>query len=136
MTRVNISPNNKKKEIDQILEISGENIFHCIQCGKCSASCQASSEMEILPHQVIRLLQIGNLEKILNSKTIFNCASCFTCASRCPRNIDGSKIMEAIRLTIIRSKGNNYLNIDGIVENYDVKMPQQALVSAFRKYNK
>lgn len=136
MTRVKISPDNKKKELDQILEISGQNIRYCMQCGKCSASCPASSGMDILPHQLLRLLQLGQLDKVSDSQTIWNCASCFTCASRCPRNIDLTKLMEAVRLTIIRGKGKSRLNPDDVPSKMDSKMPHQAIVSGFRKYNK
>lgn len=136
MGRMKIIPDAKKKELEKILEISGENIKDCMQCGKCTAGCPASSSMDILPHQVIRLLQLGQLDKVANSQTIWSCASCFTCTTRCPRNIDLAKLMEAVRLTIIRSKGNSRLKADDVPGKIDPKMPQQAIVSGFRKYNK
>lgn len=136
MSRVKINPDIKKKELDKILEISGENIRDCMQCGKCSAGCPASDGMDILPHQVIRLLQLGQVDKVASSQTIWNCASCFTCASRCPRNVDLAKLMEAVRLTLIRVKGNSRLKADDVPGKLDDKIPQQAIVSGFRKYNK
>ena len=136
MTRIKVNPDNRNKEVFRIIEISSENIYSCMQCSKCSASCPASSNMDILPHQVIRLLQLGNHEKILNSQTIWNCASCFTCSARCPRDIDIARIMEAIRLTVIRNKGESRIDIDKLPEKIDNKMPHQAIVSAFRKYKK
>ncbi len=136
MERVKVMPSNNKKNLDEILEISGENIRDCMQCGKCSAGCPASNSMDILPHQVIRLLQMNQTDKITNSKSIWNCASCFTCASRCPRKIDISNLMEAVRLTIIRQKGKSRFTPDDALNKIDTKMPQQAIVSGFRKYNK
>ncbi|TCO70016.1 4Fe-4S dicluster domain-containing protein [Marinisporobacter balticus] len=136
MTRVKVIPENKKNIIDKIIEMSGENIRDCMQCGKCSAGCPASDGMDLLPHQVIRLLQLGQIDRIVESKSIWNCASCFTCAQRCPRNIDIANIMEAIRLTIIRCVGNSRLKADDVPSKVDCKMPQQAIVSGFRKYNK
>ncbi|MBS4024271.1 MAG: 4Fe-4S dicluster domain-containing protein [Clostridia bacterium] len=136
MIRVKMSTNNRKKEIDRVLGISGENIKLCMQCGKCSASCPSSSNMDILPHQIIRLFQVGNYEKVLNSQTIWNCASCFTCGSRCPRNIDITKLMEAVRVTVVRNKGESRINIKELPEKINDKMPHQVIVSAFRKYNK
>ncbi len=136
MTRVKVNPSNRDKEISRIIEISGENIYSCMQCSKCSASCPANSEMDILPHQVVRILQLGNYERIVNSQTIWNCASCFTCGARCPRDIDITKIMEAIRLTVIRNKGESRIDVDELPEKIDDKMPHQAIVSVFRKYRK
>lgn len=131
-----VSSKLKNAAIDQMIAISDEKLFNCMQCAKCSASCPASSEMDLLPHQIIRLLQIGRYEKILACKSIWQCASCFTCASRCPRDVDASKIMEAIRLSHIRVKGNTVFKADDLPEKMDDQMPQQAVVSAFRKYSK
>jgi len=136
MKRVQIFSDNKLKELNQINQISGQRIQDCIQCGKCSASCPASEGMDILPHQVIRLLQTGQLDRVTESKTIWSCASCFTCSERCPRDIDIAKVLEAVRLTIIRHTGESRLIADDVFEKIDDKMPQQAIVSALRKYNK
>lgn len=124
---------NKEKMV-AIKDISNQKIEDCMQCTKCSAGCPAKSGMDILPHQVIRYLQLNKVEKLENSKTIWACASCFTCGARCPRNIDISKLMEAIRLTIIRQKDQNRLIANDIV--LDSEMPQQAIVSGFRKLSK
>ncbi|MCB2361730.1 4Fe-4S dicluster domain-containing protein [Clostridium estertheticum] len=136
MKRVKIYSGKRSKELEQILQISGQRIQDCIQCGKCSASCPASEGMDILPHQVIRLLQTGELDKIIESKTIWSCASCFTCSERCPRDIDIANVLEAVRLIVIRRSGENRIKAEDVLKKIDNKMPQQAIVSVFRKYNK
>ncbi len=136
MKRVKIFSDSKSKELDQIVQISGQRIQDCIQCGKCSASCPASEGMDILPHQVIRLLQTGELDKVIESETLWSCASCFTCSERCPRDIDIANVLEAVRLIIIRRSGENKMLADDVFAKIDNKMPQQAIVSGFRKYNK
>lgn len=137
MGRLKVIPDNDKKELAEILKISGEMINDCMQCGKCTAGCPATMGMDILPHQIIRDLQLGQVEKVLESKSIWICASCFACAARCPRNVDLSRLMEAARLLIIRKKGNSRLKPETVSEIMaDKKMPQQAVVSAFRKYKK
>lgn len=134
--REKIVPNGDKKILEQILEISGERIQDCIQCTKCSAGCPATGSMDILPHQIIRLLACGQLDKVAASKTIWNCASCFTCAARCPRGIDLAKLMEAVRLTLLRRAGGNHMDAAQAAGKLDGKMPQQALVAGLRKYSK
>ncbi|MBU3184322.1 4Fe-4S dicluster domain-containing protein [Clostridium estertheticum] len=136
MKRVKIYSGKRLKELEQISQISGQRIQDCIQCGKCSASCPASEGMDILPHQVIRLLQTGELEKVIESKTIWSCASCFTCSERCPRDIDIANVLEAVRLIVIRRSGENRIKAEDVIKKIDDKMPQQAIVSVFRKYNK
>lgn len=127
----------ERESLKDILEISGEKIANCIQCGKCSAGCPANEFMDILPNKVIRLLQIGDIKTLENSKSIWNCAACFTCESRCPRDVSVSKIMEAVRLRLVREQNGDRLSPNDIPKLMeDKEIPQQAFVSAFRKFSK
>lgn len=53
--------------------------------------------MDIPPHRLMRLLHYGRLEEVLRSDTIWVCASCETCSTRCPNNIDISRVMDSLR---------------------------------------
>lgn len=75
----------------------GENISHCYQCGKCSAGCPISFQMDYLPNQIIRMVQLGMEEEVLSSNTIWLCASCLTCSVRCPRELDIAEIMDYLK---------------------------------------
>jgi heterodisulfide reductase subunit C len=44
--------------------------------------------------------------------------------------------VEAVRLAVIRQQGQNHLKSEQIPEMLDDDLPQQAIVSAFRKYSK
>ena len=72
----------------------------------------------------------------MNSPSIFKCLSCFACIERCPRDVQPAKLVEAIRLLVIRQQGQNHLKANEIPALLDEDMPQQALVTAFRKYTK
>lgn len=78
-------------------DLTGEKISACYQCGKCSAGCPAASAMDLLPHQVLRLIQLGKKDKVLGSRTIWLCASCQTCTTRCPKEVDLARVMDALR---------------------------------------
>lgn len=58
------------------------------------------------------------------------------CLERCPRGVEPSKVIEAVRLMKIRQQGQNHLKPESIPEMLDEDLPQQAIVSAFRKYSK
>ncbi|MCK4256158.1 4Fe-4S dicluster domain-containing protein [candidate division WOR-3 bacterium] len=118
--------------IDKISDISGENIYACYQCGKCSAGCPSVEQMDILPNQVIRLIQIGRVELALKSSAIWVCASCFMCSVRCPRGIDLSKIMEALREIHLR-EDIDHIDIKDVRRKNVYELPQIALVANFRK---
>ena len=82
---------------DVVAKESGESILACYQCQKCSAGCPVAYAMDILPNQVIRMVQFGLRERVLSSHTIWICASCYTCSVRCPNDIDIAKIMDTLR---------------------------------------
>ena len=121
---------------EQVLRTSGVNVLKCMRCGKCSGTCPSYDEMEYHPHQFVYMVERGEIEPLLNSKSIYKCLSCFACVERCPRGVEPAKIVEAIRLEVIRKQGANHLKPNQIPELLDEDLPQQAIVTAFRKYSK
>ncbi|MFH1101572.1 MAG: 4Fe-4S dicluster domain-containing protein [Methanobacteriota archaeon] len=122
----------KKGELArEVEELSGENLFGCYQCGTCSAGCPFIDDMDIAPDEVIRHVVLDKIE-VLNSKTIWLCASCYTCAERCPRDLNLTKIMEALRQIILR-KNIDKTDLLMISKQEKKLIPQLAFVSLFRK---
>ena len=117
--------------VKEVEELCGENLFGCYQCGTCSAGCPFIDDMDLSPDEVIRYV-ILDKQEVLNSKTIWLCASCFTCAERCPRDINITKIMEALRQIILRKKIDR-TNLAEISKDETEAIPQIAFVSLFRK---
>ncbi len=127
-----------KQEIlkEQVLRSSGVNPLKCMRCGKCSGTCPSFEEMEYHPHEFVYMVEKGDIEKLMKSPSIYKCLSCFACVERCPRGVEPAKIVEAVRLMTIRQKGANHLTPNDVPELLDDDLPQQAIVSAFRKYSK
>lgn len=75
----------------------------CFQCRKCSAGCPATFAMDLLPDQVVRLVQLGQKETVLQSRTIWVCASCETCTARCPNGVKIAELMDGLKELAIRS---------------------------------
>ena len=126
----------KEREKEQILRTSGVNPLKCMRCGKCSGTCPSYDEMEYHPHQFVYMVETGDFEALKNSDSIYKCLSCFACVDRCPRGVEPAKLVEALRLSVIREKGANHLKPEQIAQIEDDELPQQAVVSAFRKYSK
>ena len=82
----------------ELAMLSRVEAVKCYQCGKCTAGCPAAEFMDIMPNQVMRLVQQGLVEEALNSKAIWICATCETCSCRCPRNVDITHVMETLRI--------------------------------------
>ena len=106
---------------EMITDISGVNPRKCMKCGKCSATCPAFDAMDYHPHQFVDMVENGRIE---------------ACVQRCPRSVEPGKLVEAIRLAVIRQQGMNHLSEEAIPELLDPELPQQAIVSAFRKYKR
>lgn len=119
--------------VKKIEEISGQKVLGCYQCGKCTAGCPMGAVMVEKPHEIMRLLQLGIFEEASQSHTIWLCASCQTCASRCPRGVDLSRVMEALRANLLR-KNLLHLSLNNLPQEVLAKAPQQALVSGSRKF--
>ena len=117
--------------VKEVEDLSGENLFGCYQCGTCSAGCPFIDDMDLGPDEVIRYIILDRSD-VLNSKTIWLCSSCFTCAERCPRDINITKVMEALRQIILRRKIDQ-TNPLKISKKERELIPQLALVSLFRK---
>jgi heterodisulfide reductase subunit C len=121
---------------EELLRISGVNTKKCMKCGKCSGTCPAYDEMEYHPHQFVSMVESGNIEPLLGSDSLYHCLSCFACVDRCPRGVEPAKLVEAVRVAAIRKQGADRLKADDVPALLDEDIPQQALVSAFRKYSR
>ncbi len=121
---------------EQILDMSGVNPLKCMRCGKCSATCPSYDEMEYHPHQFVYMVEKGDLEPLMNSRSLYTCLTCFACVERCPRSVQPAKLVEAVRLAQIRRQYMNHLKPQDLPALLDDELPQQAIVSAFRKYTK
>ena len=93
---------------EQVLTTSGVNPLKCMRCGKCSGTCPSYDAMEYHPHQFVYMVEKGDIEPLI----------------------------EAVRLAVVRQQGQNHLHSDDIPGKLDEDLPQQAIVSAFRKYSK
>ena len=122
--------------LDTIASISGVNPRKCMKCGKCSGACPAYDEMEYHPHQFVSMVESGRLDELMASSGIYTCLSCFACIERCPRSVEPARLIEAVRLAVIRQQGGDHLTPDQIPDKLDENLPQQAITSAFRKYRK
>ncbi len=121
---------------DAVLNSYGKNVRKCMKCGKCSATCPSYDEMEYHPHQFVSMVEKGDIETLMKSESIFKCLTCYACVERCPRNVEPARVIEAVRFAQLRKQGNNHLIPDMIPDMLDEDLPQQAIVTAFRKYAK
>lgn len=99
MRNVNLSqvPASDFSARDVIAQEAGVDVLDCYQCGKCTAGCPMAHGMDLMPREIIRLLQLGLVDEALRAKTPWICAQCAVCTARCPQEVDIAAIMRAVR---------------------------------------
>lgn len=113
MAEVNITQALEKNRefLRELKEVTGQDPGQCFQCMKCTGGCPFQFTMDYPPSQIMRMLQDGMVDEVLNSFTIWTCATCATCSTRCPRDIDVAKLMDTLRVIAyhngIYKKGRN-----------------------------
>lgn len=116
------TPASCAQQVQAIAAESGVNVKDCYQCGKCSAGCPVAPMADMMPREVIRNLQLGNVQAVLNSNMPWMCAQCGMCYARCPQSVDLPSLMLACRheaqacgnVAISEVKKFNQLFIDGV----------------------
>lgn len=85
----------------QVERQSEQKVYRCYQCGKCTAGCPAAYVMDLGPRRIMRGVQLGLKEEVLNSTTLWLCLFCQTCSARCPLDIDIARVLESLRLLAV-----------------------------------
>jgi heterodisulfide reductase subunit C len=80
-----------------VAKMSGADISRCYQCKKCTSGCPVAGLTQSPPAEIIRRLQLGAGNELLESDLIWLCLSCETCSARCPMEINISAVIDSLR---------------------------------------
>jgi heterodisulfide reductase subunit C2 len=92
-----------RRFLEQVEQASGIRVSTCYQCKKCTNGCPVTFAMDIYPDQVIRLVQMGQKQAVLNCSTVWVCSACETCTTRCPNEIDIAGVMDYLKEEALKS---------------------------------
>ncbi|MGO9432808.1 MAG: 4Fe-4S dicluster domain-containing protein [Terracidiphilus sp.] len=84
--------------------VGGERIRHCLQCGLCSGSCPLSLYMDYTPRRLMHLSREGFKEEVLSSYTIWLCTCCYACMVECPKKINITHLMYALKTRAMQER--------------------------------
>jgi len=76
---------------------SGENVFRCYYCQKCTVGCPTAYAMDYQPAQVLKMIQLGMREPVLKSSAPWLCVGCEACGTRCPNEIRLGPVMDTLK---------------------------------------
>jgi heterodisulfide reductase subunit C len=89
----------------EVMERSQAHLEKCYQCIACSSGCPGAYQMDYPPHQLLRMVQLGMKEQVLNSNSFWICLSCETCATRCPNGVEIVRVMDVLReMALVESR--------------------------------
>ena len=83
--------------LEQVNTLSEQPITACYHCHKCTAGCPVADQMTYGPDRILRMVQLGDKDRLLKSEDIWVCVSCETCGSRCPNEINAARVLGALR---------------------------------------
>jgi heterodisulfide reductase subunit C len=83
---------------------SHANLMACLQCRKCTSGCPVAATADIKPHEMVRMVQLGQRDEVLGSKMLWQCTSCQTCATRCPQKVSVAALNDGLRRLSVRAK--------------------------------
>ena len=85
---------------DFIKEVETSGPFQteaCFQCRKCTNGCPVTFAMDLYPDEVVRMVLLGQRQKVLGCQTIWVCAACETCTTRCPNEVRIAELMDCLK---------------------------------------
>jgi len=89
-------PNLKSRE--KILsKLMGRELVNCFQCIKCTSGCTALKLLELKPHEIEKLVNLGFVDDLASSDIIWTCVTCLKCVQRCPQKASPYHVIMALR---------------------------------------
>jgi heterodisulfide reductase subunit C len=80
-----------------LTKLSGRELTNCFQCIKCSSGCTALKLLELKPHEIIKLVNLGFVDELASSDIIWTCVTCLKCVQRCPQKASPYHVIMALR---------------------------------------
>ena len=88
----------RNKAMRTIVESGGEGVARCIQCGACESVCpMALAGFSLNCKRLIRLIQTGHLEEMIEDSSTWACQACNRCVEICPRDVRPFEVVFAYR---------------------------------------
>ncbi len=88
-----IDPNLMK----EIKDFGAVGIEKCFNCGNCTAICPLTSDEYPFPRNMIRMVQVGQTERLKQHIDPWLCYYCGECSETCPKGADPGETMMALR---------------------------------------
>jgi len=84
----------------ELCQYGDDTVLKCFNCGTCSAICPLLGES--FPRKMIRYIQIGAKDRVLNSaQELWRCLHCGLCTRTCPRQADPGEVILTLKRFVL-----------------------------------
>jgi heterodisulfide reductase subunit C len=80
-----------------LVKLHGRDLINCFQCMKCTSGCTALKLLELKPHEIEKLVNLGLVDELASSDIIWTCVTCLKCVQRCPQKASPYHAIVALR---------------------------------------
>lgn len=80
-----------------LAKLRGREPVNCFQCMKCTSGCTALKLLELKPHEIEKLVNLGFIDELATSDIIWTCVTCLKCVQRCPQKASPYHVIMALR---------------------------------------
>jgi heterodisulfide reductase subunit C2 len=80
-----------------LAKLKGRDSVNCFQCMKCTSGCTALKLLELKPHEIEKLVNLGLVDELASSEIIWTCVTCLKCVQRCPQKASPYHVIVALR---------------------------------------
>ncbi|MFZ5643961.1 MAG: 4Fe-4S dicluster domain-containing protein [Bacillota bacterium] len=109
--------------IEQVILKSHQPLNLCYQCQKCASGCTMLKYADFTPNQILRLVQMDQKSKVLNSSMIWLCTGCEICGARCPNGIKMAEVMDTLKEIAIE---------ENVVKEKNIKLFNEEFLSSVK----
>ena len=80
-----------------LAKLGSRELVNCFQCLKCTSGCTALKLLELKPHEIVKLVNLGFVDELALSDIIWTCVTCLKCVQRCPQKASPYHAIMALR---------------------------------------
>jgi len=91
------------------VQVGTDSYQSCYSCQRCTNICPVvrlyenpAEKLDMLPHQIIYSLGIGNKDVAVGSQMIWSCSTCYLCQEHCPNEVELTDIFYNLKNEAIR----------------------------------
>lgn len=116
-----------------LLKLGGRELVNCYQCIRCTSGCTALKLLELKPHEIVKLVNLGLVEDLPSSDIIWTCVTCLKCVQRCPQKASPYHVIIALRNLAVERGAKvpeGYLKIVSQILETGLAEPPQKIVTS------